>query len=110
MEEQWLPSLISAGALGLVWYDMRRCRAEMKVDTDKLDGRVKLLEQAKPKRYFEDVAEDYMTKEEHDLLCKSKGQEFTITIMKSIQQLKDEIFPELRAIHDAIKSKHNATD
>ena len=106
-DSDWLPSLISAGALGIVWVDIRRCKAEMNKETKDLGKRVKLLEDGKPKKYFEDVMDEYMSKEDHELLCKNKGQEFTITLMKSIQALKDEIFPELRAIHDAVKDRKN---
>lgn len=98
----WLPSIISAGALGLVWYDMRRCRNEMKKETEKVSERVKLLEDAKPKKYFEEVEAAYLTKEQHEILCGSKAKDFKIVIIESIQALKDEIWPELRKIHDAV--------
>jgi hypothetical protein len=101
----WLPSLISTGALGLVWYDTRRCRTEMKKETEKVGDRVKLLEAAQPGKYFEEVESSYLTKEQHEILCGSKAKDFKITLMESIQALKDEIFPELRKIHEAIIAK-----
>ena len=107
MEEvNWLPSLISTGALGLVWYDMRRCRAEMEEKTKGMKEEVKLLKERLPKHFFEEFEDEFMTKEEHNQLCKIRSLEFTQALKDSIADLKDQLFPEIRKIHDAIKASN----
>ena len=87
--EQWVPTIVSIAALGLVFWGIRTQRAEMIKKVDKIE-------------------EDYLQKDDHDNLDKIQYLTIKELITDKISELKDAIFPEIRAIKDRLP--RNAKD
>lgn len=87
MVEQWLPTIVSVGALGLVFWGIRSQRSEMIKSNDNLEDKVE---------------KNYLTKELHDKLDEIQYLKLKEVISDEITKLNDVIFPELRGIKDRL--------
>ncbi len=85
---QWVPTLVSTVALGLVFWGIRAQRAEMMKKVEKIE-------------------EDYLQKDDHEKLDKILYLTIKELITEKITGLKDAIFPEFRAIKDLIPNAKN---
>ena len=87
MIEAWIPTAVSTGALGLVWFSFR----SQKNRTDKqMDEFVKNKEK-------------YLTEPTHSLLCENATLKGNEHLTKEVTVLKDEIFSELRKLEKIIR-------
>lgn len=88
MAEAWIPSMIAVGALGLVWWGIRSGQAEL---TKKVDD-------------MEDEQDEFLTEDNHTLLCENATLKVEAHITKELVSLKDEIFGKLRDIETLVKN------
>ena len=93
--EGWIPSLVAAGALGLVWWNFKTSKSE-------LTEKVKLLEESN---------EGFLTKEKHELMCENstlKVNAHISTELKkvdtTINKMKDDLFNQLRNVEKLIRN------
>ena len=84
MIEAWLPTIVAAGALGLVWFGIRSQRKELKNDVDS-------------------IKETFLMKESHTLLCENASLKINEHLTQELTGLKDSIFRKLRDIENTIK-------
>lgn len=87
MIEAWIPTVVSTGALGLVWFSFR----SQKNRTDK---------------QMDDISKhqkEYLTEVKHSLLCENATLKGNEHLTKEMTMLKDEIFKELRKLEKLIK-------
>ena len=87
MIEQWLPTMVAAGALGLVWFGIRAQKKEVKDDVD-------------------NIKEVYLKKNDHGLLCENAALKVNQHLTEELTNLKDAIFGELRSIKTTIKNNN----
>ena len=81
----WFPSLVSAGALGLIWFGIR-------TSNKKLADRQDQVEQA------------YLKEEKHVLLCEVQRLQIKEIFNKEMTSFKDDFFNELRTLKEEIKA------
>ena len=95
MIEQWVPTIVCAGALGLVWFGIRSQKKELKDDMDDV------------KEGVDDVRKTYLNKDSHSLLCENASLKINEHLTTELIGLKDSIFAKLRDIEKTIKEKDN---
>lgn len=88
MFEEWLPTIVSSGALGLVFWGIRAQRAEMTKKVEKIE-------------------DDYLQKDDHDKLDEIQYLKLEKIISIEINKLKDVLFPEFRKIKDLLPNAKN---
>jgi hypothetical protein len=94
MIEAWIPSIVSVGALGMIWAGIRTRDQKMK---DKLD------EMKRDQTQF-------LTESKHDLLCQNSSLQVEKHVTHEITLLKDEMFKELRDIKVLVKNGNGKKD
>ena len=87
MIEQWIPTIVCGGALGLIWFGIRGHRKEVDSDVD-------------------DVKEDYLRKDEHELRCENASLKVNEHLTAELTSFKNDIFKELRSINTTIKNNN----
>ena len=85
MIEAWIPSAISSGALGLVWFGFRT----QKTRTDKR---------------IDDIEEKCILEETHKLICENATLKTNEHLSAELKALKEEIFTELRSLEKLIRN------
>ena len=85
MMENWLPTIISGGALTLVWLGIRTQRKDTKDELDKIDT-------------------ECLKKVEHTLLCENVSLKINKHLTSELTSLKDSLFVKLREIENTIKN------
>ena len=93
MIEAWLPTIVAAGALGLVWFGIRSQKKELKDDVDDVKDDV------------DDVRKTYLNKDSHSLLCENASLKINEHLTTELASLKDSIFGKLRGIEATIKNE-----
>ncbi|TES88912.1 MAG: hypothetical protein E3J94_07295 [Desulfobacteraceae bacterium] len=83
MLEQLVPTAVSTAALGLVFWGIRAQRAEMIKKVDKIEDK-------------------YLPVKYHEKLEEIQRLSLKLLITEQIDDLKNVIFPELRAIKDRL--------
>ena len=87
MIEAWVPTMVSSGALGLVWLGFRA----QKVRSDKrIDG----IEKAQDKCILEET---------HKLICENATLKTNEHLTAELTSLKEEICSELRSLEKLIR-------
>jgi len=85
MMENWLPTIISGGALTLVWLGIRTQRKEVKDEINRVDA-------------------EGLKKVEHSLMCENVSLKINQHLTFELTKLKDSLFTELRDIKTTIKN------
>ena len=83
MEASWLPTSVAMGALGLIWFGMRKDRTNAKKD----------LREFKTEAFTE-----FLSKQDHLQLCGKAQAELRLEIQKDLYAVKDELKNELTDI------------
>ena len=88
MIEAWVPTLVSSGALGLVWFGFRtqKTRTDKRIDD------------------IEKNQEKYIPEETHKLICENATLKTNEHLTKELTELKEEICTELRSLEKLIRS------
>ena len=85
MMENWLPTIISGGALTLVWLGIRTQRKEVKDEINRVDA-------------------EGLKKVEHSLMCENVSLKINKHLTSELIGLKDSLFVKLREIENTIKN------
>ena len=88
MIEAWIPTAVSTGALGLVWFGFRT----QKTRTDK---RIDDIEEKQDKCILEET---------HKLICENATLKTNEHLSAELKALKEEIFTELRSLEKLIRN------
>lgn len=100
----WIQTVITVGALGIVWASIRTSRSDLKKEVDKdMAELVKDLDEAKGAHI------NFMTIPKHTDECKIQSLETQRFFTKELAKLKDEIFEGLRGLEKMIKNGRNST-
>lgn len=91
MIEAWLPTIVAAGALGLVWFGIRSQKKELKTDVDDVKDDV------------DDVKETFLKKDEHELRCENASLKVNKHLTAELTLLKNDIFSRFRSLEKTIK-------
>lgn len=95
----WIQTVITVGALGIVWASIRTSRSDLKKEVDKdMAELVKDLDEAKGAHI------DFMTIPKHTDLCRIQSLETQKFFTKELAKLKDDIFGGLRSLENMIKN------
>ena len=101
MDGNWLPTAVSGGLLGIIFFYIRSSRTELTKDfkehRDHMESEITDIETQR-----EVNKEKYLMKKEHDLLCDNASLKINQHLTEEMQSLKDSIFTILRAIQDDI--------
>lgn len=90
MIEAWVPTIVSGGALGLVYFGIRSQRKELKNEVDGVK---------------EELKENYLETNDHTLLCENASLKINKHLTKELSGLKDDIFVRLRELEGTIREK-----
>lgn len=82
--KDWLPTLITTGALGVVWFFMRRMVADLQAEIKEM------------KKEINNIKDTYIDQEKHALICGKSALEIERLFTKCLNQTKDAIFTKLR--------------
>lgn len=80
LKSTWL-EIVATGLLGLLWRDVRKV------------NRMKEI-------IIKDIEKDFLTKKEHNLLCRINHLEFDKTLEIRLNGIKDEILDAIKDIRD----------
>ena len=88
MIEAWVPTIVSSGALGLVWLGFRTQKT-------RTDNRIDDIEEKQGKCILEET---------HKLICENATLKTNEHLTAELAALKKEICTELRSLEKAIKN------
>jgi hypothetical protein len=134
MESDWLPAIVASGvtsgAIGFVYYLIRRMIEDMSSDVSgKFEKVWQAFDALKESRFkdrlepseiqkkvddnvnalnnkIEFIRDSYMTKETHDLVCGKTGLELERMFSKCLKKFEDNMFNEIRKSSEAILEKY----
>lgn len=87
--ETWLPSVISLGALSLVWWNFK----------------IKLEENKKEIVAMKEDTKQFVTEATHNILCENASLKIRNHVSSEVSKLKVEVVDELQSIKTLIKEK-----
>ena len=88
MIEAWVPTIVSGGALGLVWLGFRTQKT-------RTDNRIDDIEKNQEK---------YIPEEKHKLICENATLKTNEHLTAELKALKEEICIELRSLEKLIRN------
>ena len=103
MDLSWLPSIVSVGALGVVWWGFRSDNQKCQTEQHELRKRQEQLEM-KLIAYREDAHDKFLEEDTHGLICQVKTLEIKTLFTEEMSKFKDDFFSELRGLKQEIKT------
>ena len=101
--QQWWPAIIasavSTGAIGLVYFLIRRMVLDFKMDTGVKIDSIKSIVSEKVERIWhtiDKVRDEYMEEEKHELICGKGKLEIEKVFSKCLKSFEDNMFEHIR--------------
>jgi hypothetical protein len=93
--ENWIPSIIAVGALGTIWFWLRKAIDDIKEQVKLMNAEILRMKCV------------YLEEEKHVLICHANVLEIEKAFKKCFDEYKDSIFTKFRDLEKKIDELHS---